>query len=571
MNFIKTCVASALCLSALALDAQKAPENWFNLDPKADNVQGTGGNAALQQLKAKGKKGQTIIVAVLDSGVDAEHEDLRDVMWTNPNEVPNNGVDDDGNGYVDDIHGWNFIGGRDGQNVSHDTYELTREYVRLRKRFAGTDGSKLYGDAKKEYAYYEEIKTAFEERRNELNEQKANVEKQFTKMDNAFATAKKALGKTEVTPDDLAALKANSDQAVKDAAATLEKLFGNGMTQKDFDDQKKEATEYFDSQLQYGLNPDFDPRGIVGDNYEDLTNRFYGNNDVEGPDASHGTHVAGIIAANRNNNLGIMGVADNVRIMSVRCVPDGDERDKDIANAIRYAVDNGASIINMSFGKGYSPNKAYVDEAIKYAAEHDVLLIHAAGNDSEDNDTDPNFPNDQYAQPVKKGLFKKESTNPTWMEIGALSWRQGDRRVARFSNYGKKNVDLFSPGQDLNSTVPNNEYASFSGTSMASPAAAGVAAILRSYYPDLSASQVKAIMEQSVIPQSDADVNKPGSTEKVKFSDLCVTGGIVSAPNAVALADKTKAKKSKKAVWRDAGLGKMPKMKKDDKKGSGKA
>ncbi len=326
-------------------------------------------------------------------------------------------------------------------------------------------------------------------------------------------------------------------------------------TRADLEEAKKEAGEYFYNQLNYNLNPDYNPRTMVGDDPNDLTNRNYGTNEYEGPDAFHGTHVSGIIAASRDNNTGVRGVADNVRIMTVRCVPDGDERDKDVANAIFYAVDNGASVINMSFGKSYSPQKWYVDAAMKYAADHDVLLVHAAGNDSENNDTDPNFPNDMYSKTVKKGLFKKEKNVPTWMEIGALSWKSGDNRVARFSNYGKKNVDLFSPGVAIYSTVPDGKYGNAQGTSMAAPAAAGVAAIIRSYYPELSAVQVKSIMEKSVIKQ-EGEVYKPGTTEKIAFTELCVSGGVVSAVNAVEMAEQTKAKKNKKAVWREAGMGK---------------
>ncbi len=565
MNFkLKTLTAALILALSSAQAQQKAPENWFTLDPGTDKVAGTGADAALKMLKDKGKKGQTIIVAVLDSGVDADHEDLKPIMWVNPNEVPNNGIDEDGNGYVDDIHGWNFIGGKDGKNVHHDTYELTREYVRLKNRFAGTDPSKLYGDAKKEYTYYEEIKKAFEERRAEAEEQKAGMESQFAKVGNAFAAAQKELNKKEIVEADLPALKKSENKEVKDAVATLEKIFKNGVTQADFEEQKAEALEYFNGQLNYGLNPDYNPRTIVGDNPNDVNERYYGNNDVEGPDAFHGTHVAGIIAAVRNNDIGIRGVADNVRIMSVRCVPDGDERDKDVANAIRYAVDNGASIINMSFGKGYSPNKKLVDDAIKYAEEHDVLLIHAAGNDAENNDTDPNFPNDMYAEPQKKGLFGKQKNATNWMEIGALSWKSGEKRVASFSNYGKKNVDLFSPGVAIYSTIPGSKYGNAQGTSMAAPAAAGVAAILRSHYPELSAEQVRQVMMKSVVPQNDGEVFKPGTTEKVSFSELCASGGVVSATNAVTLADKTKAKRNKKAIWRDAGLGKMVKIKAKD-------
>ena len=559
MTFKQTVVTLALCLPTLFVAAQatKAPDNWFTLDPTKDKVQGTGGDEALARLKAQGKKGQTIIVAVLDSGVDYKHEDLKDVMWTNPGEIAGNNIDDDKNGYIDDMHGWNFLGGKDGQNVEHETLELTREYVRLSKRFKGTDPKKLSGADAAEYKYFEQVKTDFEDQRREAENGKAQIDKQIDKVADAFTLVEKSVGKKEFSVDDLGKVNAGTNTELKDAVTLLQRVMANGVASRaDLEEQRKQASEYFDGQLAYNLNPDYNPRTMVGDNPEDLRSRNYGNNDYRGPDASHGTHVAGIIAAKRDNGVGINGVADNVRIMSVRCVPDGDERDKDVANAIYYAVDNGASIINMSFGKGYSPQKAYVDAAMQYAADHDVLLVHAAGNDSENNDTDPNFPNDAYKTPVKAGLFKKEKNVPTWMEIGALSWKTGEKRVASFSNYGKKNVDLFSPGVAIYSTTPDNKYAAFQGTSMAAPAAAGVAAILRSYYPDLSARQVKDIMVKSVLAQ-EGEVIKPGTTEKIKFSELSVSGGVVSSTSAVALAQNTKGKKVKKAMWREAGMGKL--------------
>jgi subtilisin family serine protease len=564
MNFKKSLAILALCLPALMINAQKkAPENWFTKDPTTDKVNGTGSDAALKRLKEKGKKGKTIIVAVLDSGVDYKHEDLKDIMWTNPGEIPGNGIDDDGNGYIDDVHGWNFLGGKDGKNVDHDSYELTREYVRLKKRFENTDPKNLHGDAAKEYKTFEAVKTAYESKRSELEDQQKAFEAQFGKIEKAFATVEKSIGKKSFTADDVAKINAGDNADLKDAVELVKKVMAQGLTPEGVAERKEEASKYFGGGLKYGYNTEFNPRTIIGDNYEDLTNRHYGNNDYRGPDASHGTHVAGIIAAKRDNGIGINGIADNVQIMSVRCVPDGDERDKDVANAIYYAVDNGASIVNMSFGKGYSPHKEYVDAAMRYAAEHDVLIVHAAGNDSDNNDTEPNFPNAMFKTPFKSGFLglKKEKTVSTWMEIGALNWRDGEKRVARFSNYGKKNVDLFSPGQDIYSSVPDSKYASFSGTSMASPAAAGVAAIIRSYYPELSARQVKDIMDNSVVKQ-EGEVLKPGSaTEKVKFSDLCLSGGIVSATNAIALADTTKGKKVKKAIWRDALDPKMKKAK----------
>ncbi len=554
MNFKQRVAVLLFCLPGLFLSAQtKAPENWFTLDNAKNGVQGTSANEALAALKAKGKKSQTIIVAVLDSGVDYLHEDLKDIMWVNPGEIAGNNKDDDGNGYIDDIHGWNFLGGANGEIVTHETLEMTREYARLSKKYAGTNGKNLYGEAKKEFEYFEEIKEAYEEKRKEAEEVIAQVDAQLAKVEDAFATIRQATGKQSFSAEDLAKMDAGSNEKLKEAIALSQRVMAKGLTPDNFAEEKASAYGPYKEMLDYNLNLDFNPRGIVGDDPNDLSNRFYGNNTYGDPDG-HGTHVAGIIAAIRNNGVGIDGIADNVRIMTVRCVPDGDERDKDVANAIRYAVDNGASIINMSFGKDFSPQKSYVDEAVKYAAERDVLLVHAAGNDSENNDTDSNFPSDNYVKPVKKGLFKKDKTAPNWLEIGALSWRGGEKRVAGFSNYGKKNVDLFSPGHQLYSTVPDNKYAAFSGTSMASPAAAGVAAIIRSYYPELSAKQVREVLVKSVVKQ-DGEVYKPGTTEKVPFSELCASGGIVSATNAVTLAEQTKPKKNKKATWREAGMG----------------
>ncbi|MEZ5059157.1 MAG: S8 family serine peptidase [Saprospiraceae bacterium] len=335
--------------------------------------------------------------------------------------------------------------------------------------------------------------------------------------------------------------------------------FQKGSTFEGLKENLQGGIDYFESKFKYHYNPDFNARTIVGDNYFNTYEKGYGNNDVEGPDAGHGTHVAGIIAASRGNGVGMDGVANSVRIMSVRAVPDGDERDKDVANAIIYAVDNGASVINMSFGKGYSWDKEAVDKAVKYAKKKDVLLIHAAGNDSENNDNTDNFPNDNYE---KSGWFSPKKAK-NWLEIGALSWKGGENSPATFSNYGKENVDLFAPGVDIYSTIPDQTYASFSGTSMASPVTAGVAAVIRSYYPELTAEQVKEVLMESVVPL-EFDVMKPGTEEKVPFSDLSVTGGVVNVYKAVFLASKTKGKKKN---WKDSpqykAAGVMPSMPED--------
>ena len=537
----------AVLFSGYSLMAQgdEAKDNWFNLDPSSDGVQGVSTERMYKELLA-GKKGQTVIVAVIDSGVDAEHEDLKSIMWVNPGEIAGNGKDDDNNGYVDDIHGWNFIGGADGRNVNQDTYEATRLYVKYKKYFEGKDASKLPKKEKAMYDEYQIIKTEIEEKQTELE---GNVTLYQGLLDGVQAL-KTALGKDEVTKEDLENFE-TEDPALIQALGVLKNVLANGGNLSEVEEQLQGAVDYFQGQFEYGNNPDFDPRSIVGDNYNDSSERYYGNNDVKGPDASHGTHVAGIIAAARGNDLGVKGVADNVRIMSVRAVPDGDERDKDVANAIMYAVDNGASVINMSFGKGYSWDKGVVDKAVKYALKHDVLLVHAAGNSAQDNDTQNNFPNDEFA---KKGLFgPKEAGN--WLEVGALSWKGGENAAANFSNYGKKKVDVFAPGVDILSTTPDQGYESFSGTSMASPVTAGVAAVLRSYFPELSAEQVKEVIMAST-EATDVKVKKPGSKTLVPFEDLCVTGGVVNAYKAVELASKTKGKKKSGGSAGAGGSGK---------------
>jgi len=515
--------------------AQQAPENWFNLDAKQDKVQGLSVEKTYQEL-LKGKTSQTVVVAVIDSGIDAEHEDLKDIMWVNADEIPNNGKDDDNNGYIDDIHGWNFIGGADGKNVAHDNLEVTRLYRDLHKVYKDSDQSQLSKKAKKEYDKYLKLKKEIDKNRSEAEAQAMQMGGMYEMFSGALKAVKAIVGEdTELNMEVLDSIDVGGDEMLAQGVSMLKNVFAQGASEKDIEELKG-AADYFQGQLDYFYNPDFDPRDIVGDNYRNSTERIYGNNDVEGPDAMHGTHVAGIIAANRNNDIGMKGVADNVRIMSVRAVPDGDERDKDVANAIRYAVDNGARIINMSFGKQYSFDKKVVDAAVKYAVKKGVLLVHAAGNDGIDTDDVIFYPNDRYKNKKKQAK--------TWLEIGALSWQGGENSVAGFSNYGADNVDIFSPGVDLYSTVPDDEYEASSGTSMAAPAASGVAALLMSYYPQLTAKQVKEILVDSAVDVDNEVVSPKG--DRVRFNQLCRTGGVVNAYEAVKLADKTKGKRKVK-------------------------
>lgn len=507
---------------------KETPKNWFLLDPQTDSVQGVSAEKTYQTL-LKDQPSKTILVAVIDSGIDIDHEDLKSVIWTNEKEIAGNGLDDDKNGYIDDVHGWNFIGGKNG-NVDADTYELTREYIRLSKKFLSIDTLKLNKKAAIEFAGYKKVKDKYLKLKAK-NEQQYNLYNgMYTNLTQSIDTLKAKLKTDELTPE-LVKNFQSSDVKLLFAKGFLMNLYKNAGEDANISEymgQLKEGVDYYKVIVKYGYNQDFNSREIVGDNYSNLFEKGYGNNDVKGPDPTHGTHVAGIIAADRKNELGIKGIADNVKILPIRAVPNGDERDKDIANAIIYAVDNGAKIINMSFGKSFSPEKEVVDKAVKYAERKGVLLIHAAGNDSDDIDVDKNFP-------TKKYLDGKEAKN--WIEVGASAYGADENFVGDFSNYGKKMVSLFAPGVDVYSTVPNNKYKNESGTSMASPSTAGVAALLWSYFPELSALQVKDILLKSTRKFDNLKVIKPGSKEEVLFSDLSSTGGLVNAYEAVKMAN----------------------------------
>jgi subtilisin family serine protease len=424
---------------------------------------------------------------------------------------------------------------------------MTRVFAKLKPKYDNADPTKLSKKDKAEYDMFMNMKKEIDTNLQEAQEGLAEMEGTKVMISNALESMEGALAGKPLTKENIEKVNAGTNQSLVIGKNILSKRIAGGKdvttikaVRDDLMEQIQEGIDYYEAKVKYQYNTDFNPRAeIVKDNYADAYERYYGNNDVKGPDAFHGTHVAGIIGAIRNNNKGMKGVADNVRIMGIRCVPDGDERDKDVANAIIYAVDNGASVINMSFGKGYSWDKEAVDRAVKYAAEKDVLLVHAAGNDAKNNDAgDNNFPNPRYN---KKGLFSPKKAK-NWIEVGALSWKKNEDAVATFSNYGGKNVDVFAPGVDIYSTAPDGEYKNASGTSMAAPVTAGVAAVIRSYYPELTAEQVKEVIEKSVVPQN-YKVKKPGSEERVMLKDLCRTGGVVNVVEAVKLATQTKGKK----------------------------
>ena len=505
----------------------EAPNDWLHKDLTEDDYQGISSGKAYREL-LKGKKSKTVVVAVLDSGVDIEHEDLKDVIWVNEDEIPGNGIDDDNNGYVDDVHGWNFLGGKD-ESFNGAPLEVTRLYRQYKPLFEGKKAEDFSGKKAKQFSLFEEIKAEYEEGLN-LAEQNLAALKQYQGI---YQFAKpfieqKLQGKP-MTVENIKAIDSGTEEV------NVAKEFMAFAIQNKWDeDFFKEAIDYFTAEVDYHYNLELFPKKKLGLDPADLSNRFYGNNDVTGPDSDHGTHVAGIIAASRNNGFGINGIADNVKIMSVRTVPDGDEYDVDVANAIRYAVDNGAQIINMSFGKDYSPNKKYVDKAVKYARKKGVLLIHASGNDGENIDVEESFPTDN----LKRSFSGKLIDN--WVEVGASSWKDGEQMVADFSNYGDKSVDVFAPGVDIYSTKPDQTYEKADGTSMAAPVVSGLAALIMSYYPELDYKEVKDILLRSATSFEGKKVITPGSDELIDFGLLSTTGGIVNAYEAIKLAEQLK-------------------------------
>jgi subtilisin family serine protease len=498
--------------------------HWIHLDPSDDQVAGIGLNKAYQLLEERPSR--DVLVAVIDSGFDLDHPDLENQYWVNKDEIPGNGVDDDRNGYVDDIYGWNFIGGKD-ENVVYDNYELTREYLRLSEKYMNIeDGS---GE---EFEYWLNVRNEYEKGRMEAEIAFAKYTSIMNNIPRYYELLENYLDVDSLSYEQVSSI-STEDSVVEEASSLIGKLlkyFGDGTPASSMVEAMSKGFDHYEYELNYGYNPEFDPRYIVNDDYTNKKEKYYGNPNVDdwsGMMGSHGTHVAGIIASIRDNNQGAIGIADNVHIMALRTVPNGDERDKDVANAIYYAVNNGAAIINMSFGKSYSPDRQIVEKAIRYAERKDVLIVHAAGNDAENKDEIMNYPTRQFIR------RKREASN--MIEVAANSKSLDENLPAKFTNYGKSSVDLFAPGVYVYSTIPGNKYKASSGTSMASPVVAGVAALLRSYFPELSAKEIKEVLLESAVPY-DGEVYLPGSDEKVPFSDLTISGGIINAYEAVKIA-----------------------------------
>jgi cell wall-associated protease len=530
--FVSLTISLTTSAQVLPKPEAEPPKGWQLMDMKENGFYGISLKPAY--LFLQGKKSKTIVVATIDSGVDTLQNDLKSILWVNTKEIPGNGIDDDHNGYIDDVHGWNFLGGPGGKADFNETTEEVREYNKLKGKYANvTDTNSV---DKKQYAYWKRVKTLYDTTVNKAQTETTQLQPIMNALMVTSGYIKRGLNlpaNGTFVQTDLAKLKTTSDTLTQ-SKYVWESIFSQEGSNHNNAAIIKDLSEYL-AKLNNDLSPDLEARKrIVGDNPDSLDHKSYGSNLLKFSDASHGTGVAGLIGAIRNNGYGINGVADNVRIMAIKAVPNGDEYDKDIANAIRYAVDNGAQIVNMSFGKKISPHKEWLDDAFKYAASKNVLLVMAAGNDSQDMDTDPDFPNDTF-------LDGSSTDADNMINVGASGPKLGEHLAGDFSNYGKKNVDVFAPGVKVTTVDTNAEFMTEDGTSFSSPITAGVAALLLEYYPTLSAKQLKQIIMQSATPLTGTMVLKPGSkTIKVDFTTLSKTGGIVNAYKALQIASKTK-------------------------------
>lgn len=494
--------------------------NWHNKDLRSDQIPGIALDKAYQKV-LDSKKSRRVVVAVIDSGVDIYHEDLEGKIWQNVDEIPGNQIDDDNNGFVDDVNGWNFLGNSDGDNIDFETYEITRMYRQYTDK---VDNTLFPGD--RDYDLYLKVRKDYFSKLNQAKRDRNNLNDFIQNYDFYKRYLQGYLRKHDFNLAEVKRIKP-TDTALRKAKDFWVYVNASGLTPEVI--ERLQEKNY--STLNYHLNPDFDPREmIMGDDIKDVSDLGYGNNDVVGSRPEHGTHVAGIIAAVRDNGIGVNGIVENVQIMPLRIIPNGDERDKDVANAIRYAVDNGASVINMSFSKDYSPYKVAVDQAVKYAELNNVLIVHGAGNASRDLDFDSIYPNRVYSD---------ATVADNWLTVGASTIDLNVNLAATFSNYGRRSVDIFAPGVDIYSLEPNNSYGLQSGTSMASPVVAGVAAMLMSYYPELTLNQVKRIILNSYSNHQKLKVFLPGQDKKLcRFKRLSKSGGVINAYRAVVMAER---------------------------------
>ncbi|MCD0470433.1 S8 family serine peptidase [Flavobacterium sp. JAS] len=526
-------------------------KTWYQKDYQEDSIPGISLDK-WYRLNKKKPKNKSIIVAVIDTQIDLKHEDLQGLIWTNNKEIPNNGIDDDHNGYIDDINGWSFIGTKNGGYVVWNKYE----YVRIIKEWGPLfkDKTESQIDAKDLFKYneYHRALKKFEEKEpyykrwfKSLNYKAAlyptvkdTLRYFFPKEDYTYKQLDSLYKKYKINDKEFWQRRNDND---KDLGALISCMMTNlDMDQNTLKDIVDEQTQ-LDSIINKSLDIDYNERLLIGDN-PNVLEKGYGNNNVSNnkaghrPIQDHCTKMSGIIGANRENNIGIKGIVQDVKIMPLSISPMGDENNKDVTMAIRYAVDNGAKIINMSFSNSFSLHKEWMMEAFKYAEEHDVLLVRSAGNEENDSDKIIYYPTDITFENNKEFCSN-------FIVVGSITRKPDSTFVSNFSNYGKQNVDLFAPGDEIYSTSEANSYNFDSGTSLAVPMVCGTAALIRSYYPNLTVTQVKQIILDSGTSYN-LDVILPGTKDKkVPFSELSKSGKVLNVYNAMQLAEKVSKKK----------------------------
>lgn len=506
---------SVVFCAQFSFSQEKPAKDWHLKSVKDDKK--TAGIAANEAYDlVKDREAKPVIIAILDSGIDTTHEDLKAALWVNEEEIPGNGIDDDGNGFIDDINGWNFLGG-DTATVSYENLEVVRLYRQLKNK--RSQNETLSAEEVDLLAKYKQETLILQKK---AKAEYDNVMQTLEFYSYADDIMREYFGKSDYTLAEVRAAKPSTDKEEM-AIAFLSMVFDDEI---DFPGLLSYA-ERKSIRYKYNTNLDYNPRGIIGDDPTNWNDSIYGNNDLMGLESSHGTHVAGIAAAIRNNGVGVNGIAPNAKIMVVRVVPIGDEYDKDVANAILYAVRNGAQVINMSFGKNYSPNREFVSRAIAIAESKGVIMIHGAGNDAANKDVVLNYPkNDRGVE------------SPFWFEIGSHTNELGKSYPSDFSNYGENTIDLFAPGTNIYSSIPTgNMYGYMSGTSMAAPVVTGAIGFLLSYFPELNAADVKSVLSSSANNFSKLKVYMPfegkGHGEKVRFKTLCTGGKSLNLENAV--------------------------------------
>ncbi len=525
-KFILTISLYSCSLFAWGQDARF----WHWKDLEKDGVHGVSLFKAQQLLTDLKLKPTPIIIAILDGGIDTAHLQIKPLLWNNPKEIPGNALDDDQNGYIDDVHGWNFLGNAAGENINKASDEKSRIYHRYKNEFKQDKIDSVSWDAKKKQDFYSWQQAAAEIVFSE--DDAANLS--FIKMArNAVVKMGliliREIEDTNFTTEQLEAYqpigKLTADTKISYLrtmqALGIDRMSGHHSIVEDLND-------YIAGKDQSAVSIDTPPedlrKKITQDQYENFNDQYYGNNNITGPNAKHGTHVAGLAAGIVDTNFTKSNFSNPIQIMGVRVVPDGDEYDKDVALGIRYAVNNGAKVINMSFGKSFSPEQAWVDSAIRYAASKDVLIIHSAGNESYDLNNKSVYPS-PYSN-----VFKDKASN--MITVGASS----DPVIAEsiltdFSNYGNKIVDVLSPGNKIFSSLPNQAFGFLNGTSMSAPILSHIAALVRAYFPKLSATEVKAILLQSNWKPNDSDAlfPIPQTDQSIKLTDISVEGGIINA------------------------------------------